>query len=171
MNKSPVAGLSAAGIGNVLASAKFPLRPHFFHTVVLLMPLQPLGSSQAETAKWVHSDGSVMGTAEKYPSLDRTERILLRSSFSSQLGLQPHGQSFGIRQSSASVHVALSPPASCIACRHCYISCCSGCLFGRHAIWREVSGRWFVSRAGPRGGCMAGIRFTHVADNSGYFSV
>jgi ATP-binding cassette, subfamily B, bacterial len=26
---------------------------------------------------------------------------------------------------------------------------------------------WFVSRAGPRGRRMAGIRFTYVADNSG----
>jgi hypothetical protein len=39
--------------------------------------------SQAETAKLFCSDGSAMGAAEKYPSFDRTERIRLRSSFSS----------------------------------------------------------------------------------------
>jgi hypothetical protein len=41
MNKSPVAWLSTASIGNVLASAK-PLRSLFFHTAVLPIPLQPL---------------------------------------------------------------------------------------------------------------------------------
>jgi ATP-binding cassette subfamily B protein len=38
MNKSPVSWLSAASIGNVLAAAKFPLRSHLFHTIVLLKP-------------------------------------------------------------------------------------------------------------------------------------
>jgi hypothetical protein len=38
--------------------------------------------SQAETAKLFRIDGSAMGAAEKYP-FDRTERIRLRSSFSS----------------------------------------------------------------------------------------
>jgi hypothetical protein len=37
-NQSPVSWLSAASIGNVLASAKFPKPAYFFHTAVLLMP-------------------------------------------------------------------------------------------------------------------------------------
>jgi hypothetical protein len=41
-------------------------------------------SSQAETAKMSCSDGSATGAAEKYPPLDRTERLSRRSSFSSQ---------------------------------------------------------------------------------------
>ena len=95
-------------------------------------------------ARWeIRGEVSIIRSNGTYP----TKVFLLLPT-----GLQAHGQSFRIRQSSASVHAALSPPASCIACRHPRISCCSGCVFGRHAIWREISSRRFFRRAGRAGG-------------------
>ena len=57
-----------------------------------------------------------------------------------------HGQSFKICSPPLSLCAALSPPASCGACGHFDCRGCSSCLFGGHAIWREVSGRWFIRR-------------------------
>jgi hypothetical protein len=42
MNKPRFAVGAACRTGNVSASAKFPKGAHFFHTMVLLMPLPPI---------------------------------------------------------------------------------------------------------------------------------
>src|SRR6185437_5806231 len=90
---------------------------------------------------------------------------------SSPTELQPHGQSFRIRTPSLSVRAALSAPAARRACRDSGRCDRGGCLFGGHAIWREVPGRLPVGGGGPCRGRMAGIHFPHVADRSRQFFV
>jgi len=92
------------------------------------------------------------GNREKYPSSDRSTERNVFPSFSSNKGFVSRLQSFRIRQSSASFICAISArvlhrmssPLAIVA---------AVALFGRHAIWREVSGRLgFVSGAGRAGG-------------------
>src|SRR6266404_6244978 len=157
-----------AEVGNVSACAKFPreraLLPH--HGLADAITPDHM-FTVAIAAGLLRSDGNAMGTTRKHPSLGRTERIRLIIFLLSPTGLQLHGQSFRIRQSSAFVRAALPWPASCSACRHLDRRYGSSCLFGRDAIWREISGRRLVGRAEPRRQRMAGIRFSHVTDRSG----
>ena len=96
---------------------------------------------------------------------DRARSSQLRILRSLQQVCRSHGQSLRIRAPPVSIRAALSAPAPRIA--HVVIltcRCCSGCLFGGHAIWRQISRRRLVGRTGPCRRRMAGIRFSHVAD-------
>src|SRR6202140_3866071 len=72
----------------------------------------------------------------------------------------PHGQSFRIRLSPPFIRSALPAQAADAARRHLRIGGCGGCLFGRHAIWRQASGRRVVGRGSPRRGRVAGGFFS-----------
>ena len=56
-------------------------------------------------------------------------------------------------------------------CGHTGCRCCSRCLLGGHAIWRQESGRQPVGGTVARRRRMAGIHFSHVADRRRQFSV
>jgi ATP-binding cassette subfamily B protein len=76
MNKNPLSGLSAASMGNVLASAKFPTRPALLPHHGLADAITP-GQVFAvvNAARLLRGDGSAMGTAEKHPACDPTVSI------------------------------------------------------------------------------------------------
>ena len=121
-------------------------------------------------AQLLRGDGSATGTEKAFPAVDYTERFWLDFR-SLPTGSQLHGHSFRIRTPSTSVRAALSSQTFCVARRHPRRRYCSSCLFGRHAIWRKVSGRRIVGRADTVGERMAGIRFAHIPDRSGQFLV
>src|ERR1700709_2035335 len=155
--------------GNVLASAKFPcavvVRPHCGLADVI-SPAHVFAVADAakcDAAKLLRSDGGATETAKPSPQRNRARDVTIESR-APPTGLQTNGQSFRICTSAVSIRAALHPPASRLTCDHPDVCCCSGCLFGGHAIRRQISGRWLVRGTKPRGSRMAGIRFSHVID-------
>src|SRR6267143_5055104 len=103
--------------GNVSACAKFPreraLLPH--HGLADAITSHQI-FTVANAARLLRSDGNAMGTAKKEASIISLGTYPVDIFLLLQRVYRPHGQSFRIRQSSASVRAALSSPASCIAC-------------------------------------------------------
>ena len=148
---------------NVSACAKFPrsraVLPH--HGLA-----DAITSAQSfacvNAAEMLRGEGGKAGTETRL-GLSIPSRAQARFSVR---GFAAHGQSFGIRQPSVSLRAALSAPASRRASRDPAVCRCGSCMFGGHAIWREVSGRRLVGGNVARGRRMAGIHFPHVADRS-----
>ena len=115
-------------------------------------------------AELLRGDGVAAGTGRSFAAIVGRKRLPVGFLLHRQWVLQPHGQSFRIRTPSVSICAALPSPTAGIACRDPRRRNCGRCMFGGHAIWREISGRRPVGRRHACGRRMAGIHFPHVLD-------
>ena len=141
-----------AGSCNVAASAKFLMAHDYFFATrqVLLMPCRTnTFAAVIDAAKTcVRGDGCVMREPGGIAVVVQSSGTRSGISPTLQQVCELMDQSLRICASPVSIRAALSAPAAASHLVILMLRRCGGCLFGGHAIWREVSGRQPVRGTG-----------------------
>src|SRR3984893_3859637 len=105
--------------------------------------------SLADVAGLLRRKRDATGAGRERSPFNRAGRVPLRSP-SLPTDFAVNGPTLRICASPVSLCAALSAQTAGIPPRHIDRCRCSSCLFGGHAIWREVSGRLPLRRCGTR---------------------